>query len=65
MADAVGSRRHRGVEIGGVDDVGLWEPAAVVGQLRARLYQPDEGGEQSASLTDRTGNRFVLRLMHT
>lgn len=56
VADAVVGRSHGGVEISGIDDVGLWEPAAGVEQFRARLHQPDDGGE-SADLNPLPGVR--------
>lgn len=38
MTNAIRSWSNRSVEVSGIDDVGLWEPATGVGQLWACLY---------------------------
>lgn len=41
MTDAIGSWSNRSVEVGGIDDVGLWEPVTGVRQLWAGFDQPN------------------------
>ncbi len=38
MANAIGSWSNRGVQVGGIDDVGFWEPVTGVGQLWTSFY---------------------------